>query len=278
LEASIGLRGALADKRGTVAGRRALALVADRSGDVPGIPVTAGEELPEVRQEESAPPPYVPLGEPLITHQLPAAATDRRGGFRQLARRNLVAVGSGALLAAVLGTVVTLGMTSNDNADKNPAGKVDVNPSATQDPSDGTLGADPNQTPPAGAASARPATRPTNPGPDGTYGTTDDPTPSQPVTSPSADPSHTKGTGGGGTTPTPSKSRTTKPGTPTPSTSSPSSTGTSTAPPTDSSSPTSPTATPPSTTNTASGPASSSPASASQSTGTGTPTGSGTVM
>ncbi|MER6357541.1 ATP-binding protein, partial [Streptomyces sp. NPDC001634] len=32
LEASIGLRGALADKRGTVAGRRALALVADRSG------------------------------------------------------------------------------------------------------------------------------------------------------------------------------------------------------------------------------------------------------
>lgn len=279
LEASIGLRGALADKRGTVAGRRALALVADRSGDVPGIPVSAGEELPEVRQEESAPPPYVPLGEPLITHQLPAATTDRRVGFRQLARRNLVAVGSGALLAAVLGTVVTLGMTSNDNADKNPAGKVDVNPSASQDPSDGTLGADPNQTPPAGAASTRPTTRPTNPGPDGTYGTTDDPTPSQPVTS---HPSHTNGTSSGGTTPTPSKSHTTKPSSTPPTTPSGGSTPPST-PPT-SSTPTSPTTSPtstaPSTTNTASGPASSSPASASQSTGTGTetPTGPGTVM
>ncbi|MER6732632.1 ATP-binding protein [Streptomyces puniciscabiei] len=281
LEASIGLRGALADKRGKVAGRRALALVADRSGDVPGIPVSAGEELPEVRQEESAPPPYGPLGEPLITHQLPAATTDRRVGFRQLARRNLVAVGSGALLAAVLGTVVTLGMTSNDNADKNPAGKVDVNPSASQDPSDGSLGADPNQTPPAGAASARPTTRPTNPGPDGTYGTTDDPTPSQPVTS---HPSHTNGTGSGGTTPTPSKSHTTKP-TPTPTKTTPSGTPSST-PPSDTPTPTptpTPTNTTPSTTNTASGPASSgpassNPASASQSTGTGTPTGSGTVM
>ncbi|MGJ5753315.1 ATP-binding protein [Streptomyces puniciscabiei] len=281
LEASIGLRGALADKRGTVAGRRALALVADRSGDVPGVPVSAGEELPEVRQEESAPPPYVPVGDPLVTHRLPAAGTQRGGGFRQLARRNLVAVGSGALLAAVLGTVVTLGMTSNENADKNPAGKVDVNPSASQDPSDGTLGADPNQTPPAGAGSARPATRATNPGPDGTYGTTDDPTPTQPVTSPSADPSHTKGTGGGGTTPTPSKSHTTKPGSPPPTTPSGGSTPPST-PPTSSSSTTPPPTptggTTPSTTDTASGPASSSPASASQSAGTGTPSGSGTVM
>src|SRR5690606_14437330 len=38
LEASIGLRGALADKRGTVAGRRALALVADRSGIPMALP------------------------------------------------------------------------------------------------------------------------------------------------------------------------------------------------------------------------------------------------
>ncbi|MFF3914580.1 ATP-binding protein [Streptomyces sp. NPDC001852] len=274
LEASIGLRGALADKRGTTAGRRALALVADRSGDVPGIVATAGEELPEVRHEESAPPPYVPFGDPLVTTRLPAA-TGRGWGLGRLARRNLVAVGSGALLAAVLGTVVTLGMTSNENADKNPAGKVDVNPSASQGTGDGTLGADPNQTPSAGTGPTRPAARPTGPG---TYGTTDDPTPSQPATSPSADPGHTTGTGGGGTTPTPSKSRT-KSGSPTPSKSSPSSTGTSTPSPTDSSTPTvTPTTTPPSTTNTASGPASSSPASASQSTGTGTPTGSGTVM
>ncbi|MEU9441004.1 ATP-binding protein [Streptomyces sp. NPDC048304] len=279
LEASIGLRGALADKRGTVAGRRALALVADLSGEVPGIAATAGEEQPEIRHEESAPPPYVPLGTPLVTRRLPAAAPTG-GGFRRLARRNLVAAGSGALLAAVLGTVVTLGMTSNDNADKNPAGKVDVNPSASQDPSDGSLGADPNQTPRAGAGSAAPVTHPTDPGPDGTYGTTDDPTPSQPTTSPSADPSHTKGTGGGGTSPTPSKSHTTKPGSPTPTKSTPSATPTSPSPsktPTPTPTPTQ-TTTSPSTTDTASGPASSSPASASQSTGTGTPTGSGTVM
>ncbi|MCC5479120.1 ATP-binding protein [Streptomyces barringtoniae] len=270
LEASIGLRGALADKRGTTAGRRALALVADRAGDVPGIAVTAGEELPEVRHEESAPPPYVPLGDPLVTTRLPAA-TGRGGGFLQLARRNLVAVGSGALLAAVLGTVVTLGMTSNENADKNPAGKVDVNPSASQGTDDGTLGADPNQTPPAGTGSHRPTGSPTNPGPDGTYGTTDDPTPSQPATSPSADPSHTKGTGGGGTTPTPSKSRTTRPGSPTPTRTTPTGTPTST-PPTSSSPtsppPTSPTATSPATTNTASGPTTpDSSGSASQSSG-----------
>ncbi|MEV6295612.1 ATP-binding protein [Streptomyces sp. NPDC051896] len=265
LEASIGLRGALADKRGTTAGRRALALVADRSGDVPGIALTAGEELPEVRHEESAPPPYVPLGDPLVTTRLPAAA-ERGGSFRRLARRNLVAVGSGALLAAVLGTVVTLGMTSNENADKNPAGKVDVNPSASQDTDDGTLGADPNQTPSAGTGSHRPTSSPTNPGPDGTYGTTDDPTPS--ATTPSAGPSHTKGTGGGGTTPTPSKSRTTKPGTPTPTKSSPSmpsSTPPSTTP-TPTPTPTQ-TTTSPSTTDTASGPTA--PQSSGSATGSG---------
>lgn len=65
LEASIGLRGALAEKRGTVAGRRALALVADRTGTTPpaGIGATAGEEVPDARSEESASPPGgVPSG------------------------------------------------------------------------------------------------------------------------------------------------------------------------------------------------------------------------
>ena len=261
LEASIGLRGALADKRGTTAGRRALALVADRSGDVPGIALTAGEELPEVRHEESAPPPYVPLGDPLVTTRLPAAA-ERGGSFRRLARRNLVAVGSGALLAAVLGTVVTLGMTSNENADKNPAGKVDVNPSASQGTDDGTLGADPNQTSTPGTGAHRPTAHPTNPGPDGTYGTTDDPTPS---ITPSASPSGTKGSGGGGATPTPSKSKTTKPGSPTPTKTTPSGTPTSPTPTSPTPTPTTPTptATSPSTTDTASGPAPSAPAASS---------------
>lgn len=58
LEASIALRGALADKRGTIAGRRALALVADRSGGaLPGGRTAAGEEVPAARYEESASPP-----------------------------------------------------------------------------------------------------------------------------------------------------------------------------------------------------------------------------
>ncbi|QSY51042.1 ATP-binding protein [Streptomyces griseocarneus] len=82
LEASIGLRGVLADKRGAVAGRRALALVADRSGlamgartvpgggpartgstRVPPLPplrTPSGEEVPAARREESAAPPAKP--------------------------------------------------------------------------------------------------------------------------------------------------------------------------------------------------------------------------
>ncbi|WP_030656143.1 MULTISPECIES: ATP-binding protein [Streptomyces] len=169
LEASSGLRGALADKRGTVAGRRALALLADRAGEAPGLPpaLPAGEEPAVVRQEERTPAPY----ETGVTQRI--SAPQPRGGIRRLARRNMVAAGSGALLAAVLGTVVTLGMTSSDDAGRNPAGKVDANPSAGQDVGDGGLGTGPTDTGDTGSASSRP----TSPGPDGTYGTADDPAP-----------------------------------------------------------------------------------------------------
>ncbi len=60
LEVSIGMRGALADKPGAVAGRRALALVTDRSGlplPVAGRGATSGSEDPEgknVTTEQSA--------------------------------------------------------------------------------------------------------------------------------------------------------------------------------------------------------------------------------
>ncbi|MER6612733.1 ATP-binding protein [Streptomyces xantholiticus] len=125
LEASIAMRGALADKSGTVAGRRALALVADReSGPAPAEPAAAGPVSP-------------PRGVPglLLTKRLPRTGatddtsvaalasppddpSDRPAGRRAAAllggaRRNVVAAGAGALLAAVLGTVVTLGMTSD---------------------------------------------------------------------------------------------------------------------------------------------------------------------
>ncbi|MFF1450731.1 ATP-binding protein [Streptomyces sp. NPDC058274] len=270
LEASIGLRGALADKRGTVAGRRALALVADRSGAaLPGGRTTAGEEVSDARYEESASPPGgVPAGfalpappEPttLVTHRPAASAPVRRSGgigsrLVSGTRRNLVAAGSGALLAAVLGTVVTLGMTSGDNTD-DPAEKVGVNPSASQGANDDSLGADKAKK---GSGEAGASSEPTDPGPDGTYGTSDDPTPSS-SGRPSDDPSGTKGTSG--PTKTPSKSPTSKPPTSKPPSSKPPTSKPPTSPAPSDSPSTSPSTTP-STSDSASGPATSSSASA----------------
>lgn len=107
LEASVGLRGALSDRRGAVAGRRALALVADRTGDTPGLgsgagafaaaaPAagpgavgaglgpTVGEEVPDARNEESASPsagvpaPFPPLQpRPQSPPSSPAASPTR---------------------------------------------------------------------------------------------------------------------------------------------------------------------------------------------------------
>ncbi len=213
LEASIGLRGALSDKRGAVAGRRALALVADRSGDTPGPGIgagafgapgaaaglgvvgvglglgpTAGEEVPDARNEESVSPsagvpaPFPPLkpspqSPTLVTSREPATERSRTvgGGIKGFARRNLVAAGAGALLVAVLGTVVTLGATSENDAG-NPSNEVGVNPSASQGVDDGSLGADRPSDDGAGPGTS---SRPTDPGPDGTVGTSDDPTPSE---------------------------------------------------------------------------------------------------
>ncbi|MFF8946416.1 ATP-binding protein [Streptomyces sp. NPDC014864] len=300
LEASIGLRGALADKRGTVAGRRALALVADRSGTslglpLPGLAATAGEEVPDARTEESASPahgvpaPFPALQPPrddasLVTFRSPSpggsssyasaapAAAKGGTGVKGVARRNLVAVGAGALLAAVLGTVVTLGATSHNDAN-DPSGKVDVNPSASQGVDDGGLGA---ATPARGDANngdtGTATSRPTGPGPDGTYGTTDDPAPPAGRARPSDDPTGTRKPGGGASA-SPSRSATTRtPTSPKPSSSpsktpkpstSPSPTGTSPSP-----SPSQSSTTSPSTSDSASGPASASaPATSSSSVG-----------
>ncbi|MFS8198856.1 ATP-binding protein [Streptomyces sp. CWNU-52B] len=241
LEASIGLRGALSDKRGTVAGRRALALVADRTGTTPptGIGPMAGEEVPDARYEESASPPggvpaafaAVPSlqgpGEPatLITHRGgPAAPAKARGVGGRLVngtRRNLVAVGAGALLAAVLGTVVTLGATSNPD-DNAPAEKVGTNPSATAGDEDGGLDAD---RPKKGSSDVEPVAPPTDAGEDGVLGTADDPTPTS-TGEPSDDPSGSKEPSPTKSTtkpPTSSKPPTTKPPTTKPPTTPPSS-------------------------------------------------------
>ncbi|MFC4610548.1 ATP-binding protein [Streptomyces maoxianensis] len=161
LEASIAMRGALADKRGTVAGRRALALVADRAGGlVPGGRTPAGEEVPAARHEESASPPggvsaaVLPLGasgrskssqEPatlVARRESPAGGAKPRGPLNVFggARRNLVAAGAGALLAAVLGTVVTLGAASDH--EEPPGGNVRNGQSANEDDAENGLDAD----------------------------------------------------------------------------------------------------------------------------------------
>ncbi|MGW3099059.1 ATP-binding protein [Streptomyces sp. NPDC001102] len=286
LETSLALRGAISDKRGTVAARRALALVADRTGTAPGLVSTAGEEVPDARYEESqSPPGGVPAVLAGFPPARPAAPSTGEGativvnrstssghppkthrvGIRGLARRNLVAAGAGALLVAVLGTVVTLGATSNNDAN-NPSDKVGVNPSASQGVDDGSLGADRPKTDKGGDTGTA-TSRPTDPGPDGTYGTSDDPTPpADNGATPSARPSGTKGSGGGSSS-SPSKSpskppTSSSPSSPKPSTSS-SSPSTSPSTPASPSPSASSTAAPPSTSTTASGPASGAPASSS---------------
>ncbi|MGW4027875.1 ATP-binding protein [Streptomyces sp. NPDC004838] len=92
LEASIGMRGALADKKGTVAGRRALALVADReNGRVPAGDVTPAAAARNERADSASTPlalPPGPLtgigppseGEPPTAEQLVPATLVPHGG------------------------------------------------------------------------------------------------------------------------------------------------------------------------------------------------------
>ncbi|MER7484960.1 ATP-binding protein [Streptomyces sp. NPDC126497] len=304
LEASIGLRGALADKRGTVAGRRALALVADRSGTPLAIAPAAGEEVPEAPYEEPAAPPRgAPTAfpdlqpptdiAPVVHRTVPSPSPSMPpakpgGGLKGLARRNLVAAGAGALLVAVLGTVVTLGATSENDAGT-PSENVGVNPSASRGVDDGGLDADPAAEE-GGGDTGEATGRPADPGPDGTPGTSDDPTPSadaseepseepsgttkepeEPSTSPSGTPSKTQ---------PPKPSGSTSPGPSDPGTEEP------TEEPTDpgTEEPTDPGTTPgePSTSNSADGPVSSAPletsATASRSATAGTPGGPETVI
>ncbi|AXG80315.1 ATP-binding protein [Streptomyces paludis] len=178
LEASIALRGAVADKVGTVAGRRALALVTDREGGPRGLssslvrheaPARSAAPVPlalppspadATPTEVHAPMRALPAGPggytgpgalgggpggsggpggpgsgenaTLVSRQ-GAAPSGRRPAFGG-ARRNLVAAGAGAVLAAVLGTVVTIGATSGN--EKAPVDKLRTEQSADPDSSD----------------------------------------------------------------------------------------------------------------------------------------------
>ncbi|MFD7975679.1 ATP-binding protein [Streptomyces sp. NPDC059071] len=280
LEASIAMRGALADKRGTVAGRRALALVADLTGETtpvepapatpaaPAAPVSATAPtaaLPSAprpaalprRDGPASPPRGIPgaaalpakpafpdLAPPTPARPMPPVASKasldafaafsdepatvvvggadrekdqgrdgKRDGLRKGilggARRNLAAVGAGALLVAVLGTVVTLGATSGDAEDPGGTGRVTSDSTAGQDPfdDDGDDGeADPTEDATGGPSDPASPTTTGTPTP-GTTGTTGTPSPSG---SPSA-------TG----SPTPSSPATTKPPTSRPPSTSP---------------------------------------------------------
>ncbi|MFI6418669.1 ATP-binding protein [Streptomyces sp. NPDC050842] len=311
LEASIGMRGVLADKRGTVAGRRALALVADLSGEH-GTPVAARAEepvspprgTPAVRRTTARPP--VPLPEPptaplpggpvrgpavppasaipafpdfadegptLITRPDTVQGGGRpglKGGILTGARRNLAAVGAGALLVAVLGTVVTLGATSGNGED--PAtNRVTSDSTATEDsggtddglddepPAEGEAGeggetGEPGETgdpthsgspSPSGSDGTSPSNAPTSPGSTGSpssSGTSESPSSSSSAPSPSDSPTGTTAP----TTTRPPSSPSATSGGPRPTTSSPTppTTPPTTPPPTT----TPPTTTPPTTT------------------------------
>ncbi|MEU1621980.1 ATP-binding protein [Streptomyces sp. NPDC005722] len=165
LEASIALRGALADRQGTTVGRRTLALVVDREGGpVPGTGL-AGVETPATGTDMSEAPTTI------IGKGLAAAATAPRRVLTG-SRRNLAAAGAGALLAAVLGTVVTLGTTASggdqntpmnvkpvetaqeDNADDGLPAEDIPSPGSSQRPRPSASGSDTATTPAAGTGGA----------------------------------------------------------------------------------------------------------------------------
>ncbi|MFE6663765.1 ATP-binding protein [Streptomyces sp. NPDC057697] len=276
LETSISMRGALADKSGAVAGRRALALVADRSGGpLPLVLTPPGDELPVPRTEE--PPVASTRATPSVTQTLsrpyePAATVISRqstakpsggGRFALLAgaRRNLVATAAGVLLTGVLGTVVALGLTSGDD-DVQGNQDVTTEQSRSQDDGEDEAPADSpaDASTPGGADSGDSAT---TPGPSGS-GTTPSSsgTPSTDPTGPSGSPTSDTPSGSKPPSDRPTKSssptRSTTPTRPT----SPSATPTDTGSPSPTDTATEPEPSSPDTSDSASGPSSSSPSSA----------------
>ncbi|WP_436738959.1 ATP-binding protein [Streptomyces sp. BBFR102] len=234
LEAAVALRGALSDKRGTVAGRRALALVADRAGETTPVtratPPPDGPPVPPRRDGATTPPAGLPRKTPPagVTRVQPAAPTagttvvggpsalaakDGRPGRAALtgARRNLVAAGAGALLVAVLGTAVTLGALSGD--DEEPASVDRVTTEQTVPEDEGDDAPEAEQPVDSGPTS-------TGPGGDGASGTPDEPTPSDSA-SPSPSESDEPSSSPSGPTTSPPDRPTTKPPTTPPSSSRP---------------------------------------------------------
>ncbi|WP_062212401.1 hypothetical protein [Streptomyces sp. NBRC 109706] len=221
LEASIALRGVLSDAGGAVAGRRALTLVDDLTRP-PAPPV---EHTPPVGSPPAlvqAPPPEVnapetpPAGSTELTLVIRGGSPEESGATlrRMLARgnrRNTVATGAGALVAAVLGTVVALTLTSGEpegDAEnvtrKDPAATAEDEPPAVEEstaeesPSEEPEDEEESESPspseePSPTEPATPTDPPTTPDP-----TTPGPTPTE---TPSPGDGSGGGSGGGDTDP-----------------------------------------------------------------------------
>ncbi|MEE1927484.1 ATP-binding protein [Streptomyces sp. TRM 70351] len=213
LETAMALRGGLADRSGTFAGRRALALVADRSGvpltpaldPVPGAEAEEGATAPSGSEDATVTAaavtgatPSQPFG--AYADAAPAVLPDDpgtgpRGGLRRVlvanGRRNVLAAAAGAVLAVVLGTVVTVASTSGE---EDTADRVRPDSSTTQ-PEDDGYGTPETPGEPAGSEGPRPSR---DPGSSGAPGAT----PPDSGASPSGDGGEdTSAPGGGGDAP-----------------------------------------------------------------------------
>ncbi|GGO92736.1 ATP-binding protein [Wenjunlia tyrosinilytica] len=221
LEASIALRGALADRTGTAVGRRTLALVSERPPVPDPEPVPPGGRPPGGPRSQivTAALPSLPTG-PQAGHGADTGATTvisprptPRGANRPAAvgaRRNLVAAGAGLLLAAVLGTVVTLGSVSGAGDETKTPMKVAPVESQTATDTDDTVPApDP----------AKPSPAPSRSGSESPAGPSGQPTVRPPMGNPGGGLPHqngptprpTKSHGDGSSSSSPSKSPKPKP-------------------------------------------------------------------
>ncbi len=146
LEASIGMLGVLGDRQGGAAGRRILALAGDRSaasrdaaapaGSAALVPARGPAPVPAARRSPAARTTGSTPAVRRAAHALPPGATPatvtpaaaRSGATHRHrrrpavigSRRNLAMAGAGAVIAAVLGTVVTL-TAASDNSANGPA-------------------------------------------------------------------------------------------------------------------------------------------------------------
>lgn len=176
LETSTGLRKALSDQRGVVAGRRALALVSDRlaagppSGPggsaprpVPDAPGTGHGVLPGAGAEHASRDAAARMRDvaglgALAARSGPPPSRPRKA--RSVGRKNLAAGGAGALLALLLGGVVLLGqLPGNSPSDR-------VRPRQSEaGPQDGELTAEQPEAGGGSPGSPTPERRTSRPGP-----------------------------------------------------------------------------------------------------------------